>query len=140
MAAPFGDAPPYPAYTFETPEGTAPGWSMRGIAALSVLVLGAAGLIARGGAARLAALVALALLAFNLALHSVWGDEFFVYSQHWTTPMLVLAAGLVRAPRGRRIGEVAVTILCVAVAATNIDTVGQLLAAIAPAAPGAGIQ
>ena len=41
-----------------------------------------------------------ALLAWNVALHLVFGHEFLLYSQHWAPLMAVLLAGLV-AVRGR---------------------------------------
>ncbi len=39
-------------------------------------------------------LASMVILALNWALHSVWGEEQFLYSQHWQFPLLVLIAGL----------------------------------------------
>ncbi len=39
----------------------------------------------------------LAILAFNWGLHSVWGVDLILYSQHWQAALVVLLAGLYRA-------------------------------------------
>lgn len=39
-------------------------------------------------------LVSVVILTSSWALHSVWGEEQFLYSQHWQFPLLVLVAGL----------------------------------------------
>jgi hypothetical protein len=36
----------------------------------------------------------LAIIAFNWALHSVWGVDLILYSQHWQLSLLILLAGL----------------------------------------------
>ena len=36
---------------------------------------------------------AVIILAYNWALHSFWGNEFFLYSQHWHAAALVLVGG-----------------------------------------------
>jgi len=39
-------------------------------------------------------LASMLILAFNWALHSIWGEEQFLYSQHWQFPLFVLVAGV----------------------------------------------
>jgi hypothetical protein len=39
----------------------------------------------------------LLIVAFNWLLHSFWGTEHFLYSQHWQLPLLLLLAGLTTA-------------------------------------------
>jgi hypothetical protein len=54
------------------------------------------------------------VLAFNWVLHSVYGSELFLYSQHWEIPLLVVLAGLA-APIGahRRLAQGALVALIV---------------------------
>ncbi|MFH1689064.1 MAG: DUF6080 domain-containing protein [Candidatus Eisenbacteria bacterium] len=58
-------------------------------------------------------LASMVILAVNWALHSVWGEEQFLYSQHWQFPLLVLIAGLFLA--FERLRRVEVPVLAVAV-------------------------
>lgn len=87
---------------------------------LFVFLLAAAGAVcglrARGALRPLIA-AALAVLAFNALFHAVWGHEYFLYSQHWLTALLLLPAGLFAGPpevRRTAVGLLAVTVLLVA--------------------------
>ena len=33
-------------------------------------------------------------MLFNFAIHALWGDEYFLYSQHWFFSSLVLISGI----------------------------------------------
>src|SRR5262249_28886445 len=57
-----------------------PGDSAMLFAALTVL--GALGCVRAGGPLRALGVASAGVLAFHLALHSLWGDSFFLYSQH----------------------------------------------------------
>lgn len=134
LAAPFSE-PPYPKYTLEPAPGSRPGMSALGILALAGMAAGALMLIQANALQRLAAVISLSLIAFNLALHVVWGDEFFLYSQHWMTPSLILLSGFLLAPpRLRRAAEGGLVIFLFAVAWNNLSVVENLLAALRVAA------
>jgi hypothetical protein len=69
------------------------------IVAWILFVAGIAASVSRLRISPLARAVA-AVLAFNLALHSVWGLEVFLYSQHWVACLVfAIAAGVDRVPR-----------------------------------------
>jgi hypothetical protein len=59
----------------------------------ALTVSGAVACLRAGNPLRTLGAASLTLLAFNLVLHSVWGDAFFLYSQHWLVPLAVLLAG-----------------------------------------------
>lgn len=90
-------------YPFPTPAGLgiAQGWRA-GLVWLALLAGGAALAAAtrRDWAGRMLLVAVLALIAWNVALHLVFGHEFLLYSQHWAPLMAVLLAGLV-VVRGR---------------------------------------
>jgi len=70
-----------------------------------------------------------AIVAFNWALHSVWGVELFLYSQHWQLSLLVLLAGPLFAdkPMVRKIAVYAVIALILAVIVQNGATASAIL-------------
>ena len=73
---------------------TAETWPANAVAFFTALTLaGAAACVRAGGVLRVVGAASAGVLAFNLALHSVWGDAFFLYSQHWLIPLAVLLAG-----------------------------------------------
>ena len=54
----------------------------------------------------------LAVLAFNWVLHSFYGHEFFLYSQHWQVPLVLLLSSALAAPRQWRVvGWTLITVL-----------------------------
>jgi len=79
---------------------------------LSLLGLFAAGLLGcwRGSrATRYLGVGSAAIVGFNGILHSFWGVEFFLYSQHWHVSFLIPLAGLsCYSPRLRRISTLLV--------------------------------
>jgi hypothetical protein len=128
LAPPFAE-PPYPTFTLEPASGQRPGIGFLGVIALAAIAVGGIFMFARGGACRLAALTSAALMAFNLGLHVMWGDEFFIYSQHWMTPSLLLLSGLfLMAPNLRLVLEAGFAVFLVAVAWNNNGAVEYLLA------------
>ena len=137
LTAPF-DEPPYPTFTLEAAEGDVPGIGILGVLAIVGMACGAASLIAQGGIGRKTAFIAIVLIAYNMVLHAIWGDEFFVYSQHWITPFLVLLAGLLVAPpKIGGVAEAGLAALLVAIAWNN-ETVLHGLIDTARAAAGLG--
>lgn len=65
---------------------------------LPLLGLGAYGAWKDASLHRPLLLASLVILAGNLTLHSILGQEFFVYSQHWLVPLIVILAGNFRLP------------------------------------------
>lgn len=73
---------------------TAPEQPTALVALVAALTLGGAFACLRSGTPmRALGAAALGVLAFNLTLHSIWGDAFILYSQHWLVPLVVLLAG-----------------------------------------------
>lgn len=71
---------------------------------------------------RVVAMASVAILALNLIMHTFFGRESFLYSQHWLTPLLVLLGGNLsyRGPC-RNVGICLLgTLLAVAVAANSV--------------------
>ena len=137
LTAPFATSP-FPTYTLESAPGSLPGIGIIGIIAIVAMALGAMTMVSRPGPPRSLGLMSLALIGYNMALHMVWGDEFFIYSQHWITPALILLSGLLMAPaKIRPISEAACALIAVAVAWNNISVIVALLTA---ARTTAGIQ
>jgi len=135
LAPPFHESP-YPIYTLEPAPGEAPGIGLLGLIAVVGMALGAGAMVARGGLWRATAFVALGLIGYNMALHLVWGDEFFVYSQHWISPSLLLIAGLLAAaPRAvRPIVEGAFVLFLIALAWNNATVIAHVIASARAAA------
>jgi len=70
----------------------------------------------------------LAIVAFNWMLHSTWGVDLILYSQHWQLSLLVLLAGLFLWPRSPARGvSVLFAGLLLAVVLQNADTVSSML-------------
>jgi hypothetical protein len=98
------DFAPYPKYTFEA--GTQTSFAGNPLALIGIVgtLIGGALMLARRGPCRMIAAIAIAIVLFNLALHSLWGDEYVLYSQHWMTAVVVLLAGVFLAPAPWRTG------------------------------------
>jgi hypothetical protein len=74
---------------------------------------------------------ALGVLAFNLTLHTFWGNEFFIYSQHWLVPLVLLLAGnLTWDGRWGRSFVAASAVLVVAVAFNSVSLMSEIFATI----------
>ena len=69
------------------------------------------------------------IVVFNWALHSVWGVELFLYSQHWQLSLLVLLAGplFMDKPFARRFAVYVVVALILAVVVQNGATASAML-------------
>jgi hypothetical protein len=70
----------------------------------------------------------LGILTFNFLLHAVWGQEYFLYSQHWLIPLLVLLSGNLTC-KGRRlqVAHCALGLVVVCVMANNALLVSEML-------------
>jgi hypothetical protein len=125
---PVFDAPIYPNFTLEEPGSTRSGGTL-GLLALGAIVSGAALMIARGGVARMAAAACLGVLGFNLVLHSVWGDEFVLYSEHWMAAAIVLIGGnlLLRGSQ-RTWAGIGVAAYTLAISVSNAGLLSSLVA------------
>lgn len=65
-----------------------------GLLLVLLFVAGALGYLGAPADARWLCGASLAIIAFNWVLHSVWGVDLILYSQHWQLSLLVLLAGL----------------------------------------------
>ena len=109
-----------------TLEGTGSAGAMAGLSVL--LVSGILGSRRGTKALRVTTLGAIGILVFNIALHTLWGREFFLYSQHWLVPLLVLLAGnLAFPPPWSRIITMLLAGGVVLVAASNMATIRAML-------------
>jgi hypothetical protein len=73
-------------------------------------------------------LAAAQILLFNMVLHSLWGREFFLYSQHWLVAQIVLLAGNLAYPiRTRRAFCGLFMILVPVVALHNANLIWSML-------------
>jgi hypothetical protein len=87
------------------------------MATAALLICGLAGWLVRA-AGRAVGAACIGILGYHLALHSIFGDEFFVYSQHWQLVAVMLAAGvLLRAQT--RLRNTALVAAMAAIAAVN---------------------
>ena len=77
------------------------------------------------------------MVAFNWVLHSIWGVELFLYSQHWHLTLLILLAGLFlrERPRMRALTLAAVVVLILLVIVQNAATISAILAELHSAPP-----
>ena len=77
---------------------------------------------------RFVTLAAAGILLFNMVFHSLWGQEFFLYSQHWLVAQIVLLAGNLAYPsRTRRALCQLFVILCPVVAFRNANLIWSML-------------
>jgi len=98
---------------------------------VGLFVAGALGALRAPAHARWMCGASLAIIAFNWILHSAWGVDLILYSQHWQLSLLVLLAGLFfwsqRLVRGASLFTVG---LILAVVLQNANTVSSMLSAL----------
>jgi hypothetical protein len=71
---------------------------------------------------------ALLILAFNLALHSFWGLDRFLYSQHWEAALALLVAAMLAVPlRGSRWFARTAWLVVLAIAVNNISVLHAMI-------------
>jgi hypothetical protein len=106
-------------------------YSLRNLAGIIVVAALVWAALRRGVADPVLASLArasLVIVGFNWALHGFWGDETFLYSQHWHVPLMLLIATLVAVVgRGRRTVVVLLAVAVVAVAASNLVVLSNAL-------------
>ncbi|MFH1690454.1 MAG: hypothetical protein ABIE42_09485 [Candidatus Eisenbacteria bacterium] len=122
-----GEGFPYQ-FTMQTPRFRSP----RNLLGISLLVLLTVGFFRlRSSDSRLARLcgAALSILGFSWLLHSFWGEEQFLYSQHWHVALLVLIGGLVLSVDGRRrqIGTALIAAAVLYVGVSNIYALSRMI-------------
>lgn len=111
-------------FTFE--EGAGPAGPV-GLLSLALVVAGGV-LSFRRGAFRTIGMASVAVILFNWILHSAWGDETFLYSQHWFVSMLILMAlAVVWMERRWRFTPLVVGGFVAAVAVSSYRLVGVML-------------
>ncbi len=102
--------------------------NLLGSALVLLLAAGALGHCRQGRPFRPLAAVAGAVLVFNGLLHAVWGNEYFLYSQHWQMAAVFLAAGVFHFPgRGLILIPGALLGLTAATALNNMINVQLIL-------------
>jgi len=79
-------------FTFEDVPRQPTARSLLGLLALGIIAAGVVLSIQRRIAFGAIGIASAAIVAFNWILHGAWGDETFLYSQHWLVPILVLIA------------------------------------------------
>jgi len=137
LTVPF-ETSPYPTFTFEPGADSEPRIGWLGLVALIGIAGGALVLARRSRPCRLMAASSAALLALTLVSHILWGDEFFIYSQHWMAASILLLSGLLLLPqRVRPVTEAVFAVFLVAVAWNNVSVLTHLLAAARAAASAA---
>jgi hypothetical protein len=63
--------------------------------AVILLILGGAVSVwQHGGVARTLALAGFLIIFYNWVFHSFWGNEFFLYSQHWMSSLMIVISGV----------------------------------------------
>jgi hypothetical protein len=101
--------------------------------AVAVLIgLGLTGYVSAGGQHAVLGMSCAAILFLNLLFHSVFGTEFFAFSQHWLVSASVLLAGIfcLRGPVGV-IGTWGLVAMAVTMMANNVGILQQLLTRLA---------
>jgi hypothetical protein len=103
--------------------------SLAGAAGVLVPALGFVGwLIAGGGRSRHLALAAAAVVAWNGLFHAFWGDDYFLYSQHWHAALVVMTAGVLAIEARRSTARtIAFAAFVALVAASNFARFGWML-------------
>jgi hypothetical protein len=119
----------YPKFTFEAGHrNTSVAGNPLALIGIAGALAGACFLLARPGVYRTIGAIALAIVAFNLVLHSLWGDEYVLYSQHWMAALMVLLAGVFLAPAAWRTGIAgAIVLFAVAIGLSNAVVLGELI-------------
>jgi hypothetical protein len=118
-------------FTYETARYTKAGL-ICALAATLLITLGARACIRASATWRGLAIVSLIVIIFNVLLHSFWGTELFVYSQHWHTSLVILVAGLlVCDSAAQRSIEVAFGLAVLACAGQTFVVINAMLHAIA---------
>jgi hypothetical protein len=70
----------------------------------------------------------LAIVLYNLVFHALWGYEWFLYSQHWLAPMVVVIAVPLRdAARHKVPLWVATSVAIALIAAGNCQRIGEIV-------------
>jgi hypothetical protein len=70
---------------------------------------------------------ALLIIGFNWSLHSIWGTDRFLYSQHWYFSLMFLLAALIATQLSSRLSTVLVAASVILVAANNLAVVRSIL-------------
>lgn len=114
-------------FTLETRSAQPDARNIPGVIAVMLVAGGILLAFRRRTKHRALALAATAILLFNWILHAVWGDEMFLYSQHWTAAVLVLMVVAVMEEKTRNRSQWLVGILAIAVTLNNIALLRSLL-------------
>ena len=108
--------------------------NLLGTALFLLLAAGALGHFRGDPARRALAFAALAVIAYNGVFHALWGNEYFLYSQHWLPAAIFLAAGILNTrPPLRRAAFLLLAGLVLATALNNYFNVQHMLNALAAA-------
>ena len=67
---------------------------VKDILILGFIICGAIGLVMNEHTTRLITFSAFAVIIYNWGLHSLYGTELFLYSQHWQVPLMIFFTGM----------------------------------------------
>lgn len=90
-----------------------------------VISCGAIFLFNRGDVYRKLAISSLVILAYNWVFHAVWGSEYFLYSQHWMSSVMILVSGIFL--EKKRILISAASIFLIYLIANNYRTISEMM-------------
>jgi hypothetical protein len=79
-------------FTLEGFKSSSPLSSLRAILFVFILAVGTFVGFGAGGIRRAITVASVAIIGYNWILHSVWGNEFFLYSQHWLLASMFLVS------------------------------------------------
>ncbi|MDH4037479.1 MAG: hypothetical protein OEX18_05925 [Candidatus Krumholzibacteria bacterium] len=114
-------------FTFEEGPGRPTARNLPGAIAVLLAAAGVVVSLRRRPAWSAVGVASAAVLAFNWILHSAWGDEMFLYSQHWFVSLLLLLAIAVVAMKRRQAAVWFLALFVVAVAANSAGLVTTML-------------
>lgn len=80
--------------TFQGTPGLFSFKNILGLAIIILTVLGTIKLLLTDNSLRLLAILSIMVIVFNLIFHAIWGDEYFLYSQHWYFSVILLLSGV----------------------------------------------
>jgi hypothetical protein len=100
-------------------------WNGLGAVVWAILLGWCVVIAIRDRACRTAALILLEWIAFNIAFHLVWGDEYFLYSVHWAWALFMLVLIGVRGIRWPLLAA-AVLLICIGQGSTMVLIRGAL--------------
>jgi hypothetical protein len=109
-----------------TLEGKSP--NLFGLISLVLVFSGLIGGIKIGREYRLVSVTSMVLLVTNLVMHCFFGSEFFLYSQHWMMPLLLIIGGNLSYFKSAGLPEISIfMVLFILIAVSNAVNIFSML-------------